>query len=123
LRLFLFRLGGEWFALRGEQIRGVLPRDGASQEALRLRVPGCSPSDPEGNLLVVACPGGAEALLDVDRVEGLAELAEEALQRVPSFVFPQGAATVSGVFEWDGTLAALLEPDRLELREPRPLVS
>ena len=117
----MFRLGGEWFALRGEQIRGVLPRGGTSADTPQLRVPGISSSHPAASLLVVPRHGGAEALLEVDRVEGLTEVREADLHGVPTFVFPPDAVTVSGVFEWGGEVAALLEPDGLELREPRAL--
>jgi chemotaxis signal transduction protein len=119
LKLFLFRLGGERFALRGDQVRGVLPRGGASREAHRLRIPGAS-SDSAANLLVVACSGGVEALMEADRVEGLVELHEDALLGVPVFVFPEAAVTVSGVFEWDGGVVALLEPDGLDLLRLAP---
>lgn len=123
MRLFLFRLDAEWFALRSEHVRGVLPRDGANPGAARLSVPGARSSDSAANLIVVACPGGAEALLEVDGVTGLVEVREDAVQGVPAFVFPEAAVTVSGVFAWDGALAALLDPAGLDLRPAPPLAS
>lgn len=119
LRLFLFRLDEELFALRGEHVRGVLAREAANQDASWMRVPGATASGLAASLLVVACPGGGEALLAVDRVKGFVELRDADLRSVPAFVFPDGAATVSDVFAADEEVAALLDPAGLDLRPAR----
>lgn len=131
MKLFLFGVAGEHFALPGEVVAQILPpgairavgrdRDGefVERDGTRLpvwRIPGITGGSglrtAEATFLRVHL-AGAEGLVQVDDVAGLSERRTEEVLPVPTYLFPAGQAMYRGVFEAGCHLVGLLDPARL----------
>lgn len=133
LRVVTFTLGEERFAVRVDRARGIvearglLPVDkaplhvagllshqGAAIPVLDTRSRlGLPPRSGAGGKILLVESLGRQVGLWVDQVHQVVALPRGALRRPPSAITSRRNDHVLGVFEWDGVLALLLDPDAL----------
>jgi purine-binding chemotaxis protein CheW len=131
LRLVTFSLGDERFAVTVDRARGIvdasgltpidepplhvaglLPHQGAAVPVLDTRSRlGLPPRGPGGKVLVVVSHGRQVGLW-VDQVHQVITLPRGALRRAPAAITSRNDHVLA-VFEWEGALGLLLDPDRL----------
>lgn len=106
MRLFLFTLAGEIYALRAEEVLEVLPAAGAGLSPARL--PGLGVPAAPGAVLRIATGAGPEERLAVDLAGGLVEVRDDEILPLPGYLFPPGEQPCRGLFRCGDRLAALM---------------